>query len=129
MVTNYWVDDPPHKPFSAEFVELVDVSNFVNHIMMPMLVSGHTLDLLSPVGSSFIKDVDVCPIDFRVSDHALILFHSIYVKTISFRSYCNVNVVVIDQETESSVCANNSVGLGASSLIRYYDYFFHSLVT
>ena len=132
---NYWVDDPPQKPFSTEFVELVDVNNFVNHITLPTHISGHTLDLLlSPVGSSYIKDVDVCPIDFRVSDHALILFRldfpapSSYVKMITYRSYCNLNHDMIGEEIESSLCANNSVGLGASDLVRYYNDFFRSLV-
>ena len=29
---NYWVDDPSSKPFSAEFVELLDLSTFENFV-------------------------------------------------------------------------------------------------
>ena len=49
---NYWVDDPSSKPFSAEFVELLDLSNFENFVSFPTHLSGHTLDLiLAPAGS------------------------------------------------------------------------------
>ena len=82
-------------------MELVDVNNYVNDVRLHMHVSGHTLDLLlSSAGSSFIKDVDDYPVDFRVSDHTLLLFRadfplpSSYIKTVTYRSYCNTNHVV-----------------------------------
>ena len=40
---NYWVDNPASKPFSAEFVELLDLNNLYNHVSMPAHMSGHTL--------------------------------------------------------------------------------------
>ena len=43
---NYWVDDPSSKPFSAEFVELLDLSNFENFVCFPTHLSGHTLELI-----------------------------------------------------------------------------------
>ena len=122
---NYWVDDPPHKSFSAEFLELVDVNNFVNHIALPTHASGHTLDLvLSPVGSSYVKDVDVCPTATRVADHASIPFRlefpppPSYIKTITYRSYCNINQALIGQEIENSLCVNNSESFGTSDFLR-----------
>ena len=36
---NYWVDDPAHKPYSSEFVELLNISNFENHVLRPTHVS------------------------------------------------------------------------------------------
>ena len=35
---------------------------------------------------------------------------------------------MISQEIENSLCINNSVGLGASDLVRYYNDFFRSFV-
>ena len=32
---NYWIDNPLQKPFSSEFVELIDSNNFVNHVLHP----------------------------------------------------------------------------------------------
>ena len=104
---NYWVDDPSSKPFSAEFVELLDLSNFENFVSFPTYLSGHTLDLiLAPAGSKYVKHVEALPIDSDMSDHALILFslevmrsHAVK-KTITFRSYRNVgnNSIVNDIE-------------------------------
>ena len=83
---NYWVDNPSMKPYSAEFLEQIDLNNFVNHIPHPTHVSGHTLDLvLSPVDSDYISAVDVAPIDPIVSDHALVTFSLVHS---SPSSYC-----------------------------------------
>ena len=95
---NYWVDDPSSMPFSSEFVELLDLSNFENFVCFPTHLSGHTLDLiLAPAGSEYVKHVEALPIDSDMSDHALILFslevmrpHEVK-KTITFRSYRNVD--------------------------------------
>ena len=38
---NYWVDDPSSKPFSAEFVELLDLSNFENFVSIKYLTLTH----------------------------------------------------------------------------------------
>ena len=72
---DYWVDNPSSKPFSAEFVELLDLSNFENFVSFPTHLSGHTLYLiLVPAGSEYVKHVEALPIDSDMSDHALILF-------------------------------------------------------
>ena len=73
---NYWIDDPPSKPFSAEFVELLDLSNFDNFVSFPTHLSGRTLDLiLAPSGCDYVKQVEPLPIDSNLSDHSLILFN------------------------------------------------------
>ena len=41
----YWVDDLAHKPYSSEFMELLNVNNFENHVLRPRHASGHTPDL------------------------------------------------------------------------------------
>ena len=103
---NYSVDDGS-KHFSAEFVELLDLSNIENFVSFPTHLSGHTLDLiLTPAGSEYVKHVEALPIDSDMSDHTLILFslevmrpHAVK-KTITFRSYRNVdnNSIVNDIE-------------------------------
>ena len=39
---NYWVDNPSSKPFSAEFVELLDLSNFENFVFSCTSFRPHT---------------------------------------------------------------------------------------
>ena len=95
---NYWVDDPSSKPFSSEFVELLDLSNFENFVCFPTHLSGHTHYLiLAPAGSEYVKHVEALPIDSDMFDHALILLslevmrpHAVK-KTITFHSYRNVD--------------------------------------
>ena len=60
---DYWVDDPSSKPFSAEFVELLDLSNFENFVSFPTHLSGHTHYLiLPPAGSEYVKHVEAFPL-------------------------------------------------------------------
>ena len=105
---NYWVDNPLSKPYSSEFLELLDINNFHNYISSPTHMLGHTLDLvLSPVGMDCVVDVEVMPIDSLISDHALITFGlqmarpKAVKKSITFRNYRNVGQESISSETES----------------------------
>ncbi|MCP4274572.1 MAG: hypothetical protein GY781_21820 [Gammaproteobacteria bacterium] len=91
---NYWIDEPLKKPFSTEFIDLIDQNNFANHIFHPTHISGHILDLvLTPVGSTAVTDVEVEPPDIINSDHSFITFTYDfpkplkYEKTIKFRHY------------------------------------------
>ena len=43
---NYWVDNPSGKPYSVEFVNMLNTNNLVNSVAGPTHVSGHTLDLV-----------------------------------------------------------------------------------
>ena len=91
---NYWLDYPSLKPYTNEFMSLLDINNMSNFVQMPTHISGHILDLvLTPVGVDLVNWVEVSPIDHRISDHALITFEldvigpATYSKKITFRSY------------------------------------------
>ena len=65
---------------------------------MPTHISGHILDLvLTPVGVDLVNRVEVSPIEYRISDHALITFEldvigpTIYSKKITFQNYRRLN--------------------------------------
>ena len=95
---NYWVDDPSSKPYSSEFLELLDINNFHNYVSSPTHVLGHTLDLvLSPTGVDCVVDVEVLPIGDPISDHCLVTFGvklgrpKAFKRSITFRNYRNVN--------------------------------------
>ena len=59
---NYWLDNPSLKPYSNEFMSLLDINNMSNYVQMPTHISGHILDLvLTPVGVDLINRVEVSP--------------------------------------------------------------------
>ena len=131
---NYWVDDPSSKPFSAEFVELLDLSNFENFVSFPTHLSGHTLYLiLVPAGSEYVKHYEALPIDSAMSDHALILFslevmrpHAVR-KTITFRSYRNVDNNSIVNDIEHILNVLNVSSLTTEDCTIWYNNFLNSL--
>ena len=95
---NYWIDKPHLKPFSAEFLELIDQNNFENHVSGPTHSLGHTLDLvLTPTDMDGVISVEVDDVDSSISDHALITFGFLlprpvsYEKVIRFRNYRNLD--------------------------------------
>ena len=57
MDFNYWTDDPARKPYSFEFLELLNINNFINHVLISTHVSDHALDLVLSPGDS---DADNC---------------------------------------------------------------------
>lgn len=106
---NYWLDDPPSKPYTQEFSTLLDVNNLRNHVSAPTHISGHTLDLvITADDTDVIRNVVVFPVDHIVSDHAFLLFEvsmarpAKFRKTITFRSYRNLNV----SEAEPIISSN-----------------------
>ena len=131
---NYWVDDPSSKSFSAEFVELLDLSNFENFVSFPTHLSGHTLDLnLVPAGLEYVKHVEALPIDSDMSDHALILFslevmrpHAVR-KTITFRSHRNVDNNSIVNDIEYILNVLDVSPLIVEDCTIWYNNFFNSL--
>ena len=133
---NYLVDDPSSKPFSAEFVELFDLSNFdfFFFFFFPTHLSGHTLDLiLAPAASEYVKHVEALPIDSDMSDHALILFslevmrpHAVK-KTITFRSYHSVNNNSIVNDIKHILNILDVSSLTAEDCTIWYNNFFNSL--
>ena len=69
---NYWLDNPSLKPYTNEFMSLLDINNMSNYVQVPTHISGHILDLvLTPVGVDLVNQVEVSPIDHRISDHVL----------------------------------------------------------
>lgn len=131
---NYWVDDPSSKPFSTEFMELLDLRNFCNHVSFPTHISGHSLDLvLAPIESDYVEHVEPLPIDKDISDHALIVFSlgiakpQAVRKSIAFRSYRNVNTEGISSDIEHTLNNIDASRLTAESLTTHYNEFFQSL--
>ena len=125
---NYWVDDPSSKPYSTEFLELLEVNNLNNHVSSPTHLLGHTLDLiLSPAETSYVKDVVSLPIDSNISDHALLVFDlemerpRAVKKSITFRSYRNVDLDIISREITSSLVVENVPNPTAENLTVHHN--------
>ena len=101
---------PSCKPFSTEYMELIDITDFMNHKMLSIHVSGHMLEFaLSLAEPSSVKYINICPVDINESDHTFILFSvdfpstSSYIKTITNRNYSNTNQTVTGQESLNSL--------------------------
>ena len=131
---NYWIDDPARKPYSSEFVELLDSNNFVNHVQIPTHASGHTLDLvLSPSGSRDVADLDVVPIDSSISDHDMVLFHLMFqavpshIKTVSFRKYPRVIDATHLRNIERTLNEIDSSAMTARQLVQTHNDYFSSV--
>ena len=125
---NYWVDNPTLKPYSDEFLRLLDINNIANHVSVPTHISGHTLDLiLTPEGSDLVDHVDVSPIDNNISDHALITFKvevtrcTTYSKTITFRSYRGLNVREVTTIIEDDLVTTVARGLTSEQCVNSYN--------
>ena len=123
---NYWLDDPPSKAYTQEFLSLLSANNLKNHVQGPTHISGHTLDLiLTPVGTELVRSVVVSPIDRHVSDHALLSFEvsmarpTTFRKTISFRTYNNLTLNraedIIDRDLVNALDASHTSAQYVSS--------------
>ena len=97
---NYWIDNPDGKPFTSNFITILDSHNCTNIVNEPTHVAGHTLDLvIHDRDNNYINDVIVFPISPKISDHSLITFFynvpkkpDLVNKKIQFRNYKNVNL-------------------------------------
>ena len=125
---NYWIDNPSGKAYSMEFISLLDINNFVNSVVGPTHVSGHTLDLvLSSINSDFVREVVVYPVDLRLSDHFLVLFSIIHPrvpslrKTISFRNYRNVDRTEVARCVGLDLGAINTTGCSSFAMEQNYN--------
>ena len=64
---NYWIDDPPSKPFSPEFMEMVDLNNFLIHTMSLRHIFSHNLDLvLTSNVSNIVENLDIVPLGINI---------------------------------------------------------------
>ena len=131
---NYWMDDPTSKPYSTEFMELLEAYNFINHVSFPTHTMGHTLDLiLTPSYTDCIGDVSSFPIDRTISDHVLITFSlrisrkTAVKKAITFRNYKKVNMDTISQEIASSLDVASVLTPTAENLVMHYNTSLRSL--
>ncbi len=125
---NFWVDHPSLKPYSTDFLELIDRNNFVNHVTTPTHVSGHTLDLvLSPSDSNRVVDVAVDLINPALSDHALITFSydvpkpPSYNKIIRFRNYKNVDHAQLSHEVCASLASVDWSELSSDGMVLLHN--------
>ena len=132
---NYWLDDPPAKPYSSEFLELIDQNNFRNLVDLPTHISGHTLDLvMSPADSEYVSDLELVPVDPCISDHALIVFSGkhhkppSYKKLITFMKY-NIDENEIIREVQDSLISLDVATHTAAELVQTHHDFFESLKT
>ena len=131
---NYWVDDPLSKPFSFEFLELLDINNYCNFVSSSTHRSGHTLDLvLTPVGVDCVVDVEVMPVDSHISDHALVTFGlrmarpKAIKKPITFRNYRNVNQSTISNDIELRLALTDRLDPSAEGLTQHYNRSFRAI--
>ena len=129
---NYWIDNPLGKPYSREFITLLDINNIANSVVGPTHVSGHTLDLvLSPTTSDFVREVDVYPVDLRLSDHFLVVFALVHPKVpsiskeVRFRNYRNVDKIAIVRDVGTELRAINTAGFSSSEMERCYNQVMH----
>ena len=72
--SNYWADDPAHRPCYSEFMELLNINNIENHLLRPTYASDHTLDLVLLPGDYDVDDLNVLPISSNISDHDMVFF-------------------------------------------------------
>ena len=118
---NYWLDNPSLKPYTNEYMSLLDINNMSNYVQVPTHISGHILDIiLTPVGVDLVNRVEVSPIDHRMSDHALITFELDVIGPATFRSYQGLNVreaTGIDEDCLLSVVAEGQTSVQRVGLL------------
>ena len=131
---NYWLDNPSLKPYTNEFMSLLDINNTSNYVQVPTHISGHILYLvLTPVGVDLTNQVKVSPIDHKISDHALITFEldvigpTTYSKKITFRSYRGLNVREAASIIENGLLSTVAEGLTSVQHVDSYNRGFTSL--
>ena len=105
-----------------------------NYVQVLTHISGHILDLvLPPVGVDLVNRVEVSPIDYRISDHALITFEldvigpTTYSKKITFRSYRELNVREATSIIDDDLLSTVADGLTSVQRVDSYNRGFTSL--
>ena len=129
---NYWVDNPTAKPYSSEFLELIEQNNFRNLVDSPTHISGHTLDLImSPADSEYVGGLELIPIDPCISDHALMVFSvehhkpPSYKKLITFTKY-DIDENVLIRELQDSLISLDVATHTAADLVQIHHDVFKS---
>lgn len=112
---NFWLDFPAGKPFTADFINTLNVHDSINAVNKPTHIHGHTLDLIiHNKDNKLISDISVLPIDRRFTDHALILFKynqpikiKAIRKSIVFRNYKNCNFGSLHDDAKNMLSTIN----------------------
>ena len=130
---NYWLDDPRSKPYTSEFIDLLNVNNCINYVNQPTHIAGHTLDLvISQNESESLSNLSVFPIDRNLSDHSLITFNLNIImspaepKQIKFRNYNHIDENSLKIEI-SQAMTNVNLNQSCNDLVLAYNNLFSSL--
>ena len=125
---NYWLDSPSLKPYTGDFLSLLDMNNLFNHVQKPTHISGHILDLLiTSVDTDLLNCVELSPIDGRISDHALITFEldimgpATYSRTIRFQNYRRLNEREAVSFIEGHLLSEVAEGVTAERRVDSYN--------
>ena len=124
---NYWIDRPNLKPFSHEFIELVNQHNFVNHVTQPTHTSGHTLDLILTPNDGRVLNIETENSDAAISDHALLSFcyqvpkPATYEKLITFRNYVNIDQDMACNDIDELLMDTEFSSLSLDELVEVYN--------
>ena len=131
---NYWLDNPSLAPYTNEFMSLLDINTTSNYVQVPTHISGHILNpVLTPVSVELINQVEVSPIDHRISDHALITSEldvigpATYFKKITFQSYRGLNVREATSIVEDDLLSIVAEGQTSVQRVDSYNRGFTSL--
>lgn len=134
---NYWVDCPNMKPYSQNFMNLLDENNCQNYVLGPTHLAGHTLDLVicpSTKVNSLIKNINITPIDNSVSDHALITFDisiprmQAQRKFIQFHNYRRLSPDTIKTKIATAIQLFDSSDT-CNNLVDYHNNLFSSMAS
>lgn len=107
-MSNYWIDDPPSKPYSPEFLELTDLNILYNFVQSPTHISGHTLDLIiTLIHSNLVDHVEIVPIDSSTSDYNLLVITMHFLRPVTLRNYKSVDEEAISQDIVYCVNTRN----------------------
>lgn len=134
---NYWVENPTMKPYSSNFINLLDENNCKNYVLGPTHIAGHTLDLIicpCTRETSLLKNINISPIDNRISDHALITFDVNIPKmqaqrtVINFQNYNKLSPDMIKTTIAAAIQRFDSTET-CNNLVKYHNDLFSSMVS
>lgn len=131
---NYWMDDPGSKPFSSEFINLLNANNCANLVTEATHIAGHTLDLVISSRRSLVEMSDflICPVDSAVSDHSFVKFNVNFPEVvseqilISYRNYKKINIRQM-MDVVANAVVNLDISRSCEELVTELNDLFSSL--
>lgn len=132
---NFWPDDPENKPYTSEFLNLIDLYNCQNLITEPTHSAGHALDLIITETSMIntVNDIYIAPVNEIISDHDLVVCELTYnkpsptAKTIKFRNYKRLDQVKFSESLINNITEIN-LNTCCDNLVLHYNNMFVSLL-